>query len=171
MGSGSPHPAKCHLFPPGSQQKGRKRASKASALQQERPKVFHLLCMPAPRTVPSPSPYIRYPGTVANKRVAYIQHAPGARRQGGQGEQGPGTQPWTLTVSLTEMRGPYPTGVCATAGPSISGKEWAPVGGWGTYLSVEILSDVKSTNESSLGKGISKKLTATLKIRQAPGVP
>lgn len=55
-------------------------------------------------TVPSPSPYITYPGAVANKRAAYVQHAPGARRHGGQGEQGPGTWPRTLMVSLTEMR-------------------------------------------------------------------
>lgn len=52
-----------------------------------------------------------------------------------------------------------------------SGKDWAPAGMCGTCLSVEITSDVKSTSESSLGKGISENLTTTLKIRQAPGVP
>lgn len=51
----------------------------------------------------------------------------------------------------------------ATAEPFISGKEWAPVGAWSTYLSVEIISNVQSTNESIFGKDISENLTATLK--------
>lgn len=59
----------------------------------------------------------------------------------------------------------------ASAEPSISGEEWAPVGVWGTYLSVEISSNIESTNESSFGKGIDRNLTATLKKRYTPGVP
>lgn len=34
---------------------------------------------------------------------------------------------------------------------------------WSTYLSVEIISNVQSTNESIFGKDISENLTATLK--------
>lgn len=56
LGSGSLYPAKCHLFPLGSQRKGIKRSLQASALQQEKPKVFHLLCIPVLHAVPSPSP-------------------------------------------------------------------------------------------------------------------
>lgn len=51
----------------------------------------------------------------------------------------------------------------ATAEPSLSGQEGTPVSVWGTCLSVEIISNIESTNESSFGKGISKKLTATLR--------
>lgn len=87
---------------------------------------------------------------------------------------GSGTQSRSLVVSLSEVgslpyRGYVPP--LATAGPSIWGKVWAPVGGWGTYIPISIISYVNRTNESSLGKGIGKDPTATLKIRQAPGVP
>lgn len=168
MCPGNPHPAECHLLLCSSQSRGKEPHKTPQQVSSEEQR--YLTCSAALlRTLSLP---FVCTASLGQTGVAELQRAPSACWQGWGEEQGLGIGSYSLILSLTETRPlPMEAWACpATAEPSISGKDWAPLDVGGTYPSGENIPDDRSTNESSLEKGICKNLTTALKIRQAPGV-